>query len=370
MAKRKILVVDDDADLRRLMSLTLGMAGFDVVTAVDGEDALTKVRAERPDLVLLDIMMPKMDGYETCRRLRKLPEGANIPVIMLSAADQVTDKVRGLRAGANDYISKAADSREILARIEAHLRPTAARPAHITGILGAKSGVGATILAVNLAIALQQAGDRSVALLDWHLPMGDVSTMLGLTPRHTLDEFATQIDELDAQMLEQVMLRHPSGIQIIPSSQSLDTTALTPDALDPVLDVASRMVNYIVIDAGWAADTAWIQPLEVVDELLFLVTPELSVLRRTALYLEWERNQALFGDRLRLVINRDGVDGGVPASEIEALLHVKVFARLPEDAERVMFSINQGTPLVQSAPRSALARSISRLARELVKSSE
>ncbi len=143
MAKRKILVVDDDADLRRLMSLVLQMGGYDVVSAADGAEALAKVRLEAPNLVLLDIMMPEMDGFETCRRLRKLPEGANIPVIMLSAADQVADKVKGLKVGANDYITKPADSRELIARIEAQLRPTFARSARIIAILGSKSGVGA-----------------------------------------------------------------------------------------------------------------------------------------------------------------------------------------------------------------------------------
>jgi CheY-like chemotaxis protein/MinD-like ATPase involved in chromosome partitioning or flagellar assembly len=370
LTKRKILIVDDDPDLQRLMSLVLEMAGYEVVTANNGAEALIKIRSDRPDLILLDIMMPEMDGFETCRRLRKLPEGAHIPVIMLSAADQVTDKVKGLRVGANDYVTKPADSRELLARIEAHLRPAYARPAHITAVLGAKSGVGTTMLAINLAVALKQV-DGDVILLDWHFPHGDIATVLNLLPqsrtvkRHSLADLAAHMEELDAQMIEQVALSHSSGIRVVVGGHSLETTSLPPSALESVLDVISRMTHHIVIDAGWAAATAWLQSLEIVDELLLVVTPELPVLRRAAVYLEWERPRALFGERQHLIINRAGIGGGISARDIEDLLRMKARARLPEDPELVTSSYNQGVALVQSAPRTSLAQGIIRLAQEI-----
>jgi len=370
LAKRKILVVDDDPDLRRLLALTLQVAGFDVITVASGAEALEKIRTERPDLVLLDIMMPEMDGFETCRRLRRLPEGAEIPVIMLSAADQVADKVKGLRVGANDYITKPADSRELLARIETHLRPIYARPARIIAVLGSKSGVGVTMLAINLAVAIKQQDEGEVALLDWHLPMGDVPTALNLTPKHTLEELASTIDDLDTQMLEQVVLNHASGIRVVPGAQSLDAAALSPSALEPVLDIVGRTVDYIIVDAGFRVDREWLEPLEIVDELLFVVTPELPVLRRAALYLEQESRRALFGDRLHLIINREGIHGGIGTREIEELLRTKARSRLPDEPEPVVLSINQGVPLVQNSPRSALARRIVSLAREVVASPE
>lgn len=360
------MVVDDDEDLLRLMGLTLQVAGYDVVTASNGAEALTKVRTERPDLILLDVMMPEMDGFETCRRLRRLPEGADIPVIMLSAADQVSDKVKGLQVGANDYITKPVDSRELLARIEAHLRPIYARPARIIALLGSKSGVGVTVLAVNLAIAVKQMVEEEVALLDWHLPMGDVAIALNLTPRHTLDDLASKIDDLDAQMLEQVIVRHPSGLQVISGGRALDTTALTPVALESVLDILSRTAAYIIIDAGARTEPEWLEPLGIVDELLLVVTPELPALRRAAVCLEWERQHTLFGDRLYLIINRAGIKGGIPPREVEELLGLQARARFPDDVESVMLSLNQGVSLVENAARSALTRAIKRLAQEIV----
>jgi Flp pilus assembly CpaE family ATPase len=89
-------------------------------------------------------------------------------------------------------------------------------------------------------------------------------------------------------------------------------------------------------------------------------------LRRAAIFLEWERQHAVFGERLHLIINRAGIGGGISVREVEELLQIKARARLPEDAESVVLSVNQGVPLVQSAPRSALAQSIMRLAQEIV----
>ncbi|GAB4514107.1 MAG: response regulator [Anaerolineae bacterium] len=359
------MIVDDDPDLRRLISLVLQMGGYEVVLAENGLEALSKVRLERPDLILLDIMMPEIDGFETCRRLRKLPEGATIPVIMLSAADQVADKVRGLQVGANDYITKPADSRELIARIEAHLRPAHARPAFIAAVLGSKSGVGTTTMAINLAFALKQLADEEVVLLDWHLPLGDVGTFLNVQVRHALDDLSSNISNLDEQMVEQIMVRHSSGLRILQAGRHLDETPLTPQSLESVLDVLSRMAAYIVIDAGEATDPAWLQPLEVADQVFLIVTPELPSLRRAALCLEWERSHPLFGERLQLVINRSGARGGIPVSDIQRLLGMSARVHLPEAADDVVESINQGTPLVVAKPRSGYASVIQTLAREL-----
>lgn len=366
MAKRKILVVDDDADLRRLMSLVLQMGGYDVISAADGVEALNKVRQEAPNLVLLDIMMPEMDGFETCRRLRKLPEGANIPVIMLSAADQVADKVKGLKVGANGYITKPADSRELIARIEAQLRPTFARSARIIAVLGSKSGVGATTLAIGLALALRQVTAGDVILFDWRLPMGDVAAALGLDVRMSLDKVSSPIDDLDAQAVKQLLVNHVSGIQVLIGGYNLEGSSLSPNAFEAAVDVTSRLADYLVVDAGCLSDPRWLQPLEIVDELLFVFTPELPALRRAALYLEMERRKPLFGERLHLIINRANLNGGIPNREIEDLLQTRIRARLPEDPDAVIAATNQGTSVIQSAPRSALAQAIGRLAQEVV----
>ena len=117
----KVLIVEDDKNISDLLQLYLQKEGYTVISAADGGDGLSKFHAEKPDLVLLDIMMPVMDGWAVCKAIRA--EG-NTPVIMLTAKGETDDKVAGLKSGADDYITKPFEMREVLARIEAVLRRT------------------------------------------------------------------------------------------------------------------------------------------------------------------------------------------------------------------------------------------------------
>jgi diguanylate cyclase (GGDEF)-like protein len=117
-----ILVVDDDPDIARFVEVNLRSAGYDVSVASDGEEALEKAGTLRPDLVLLDVMMPRIDGFEVAQRLRRNPQTSNTSIIMLTAKALSTDKVLGLTAGADDYIIKPFDPIELLARVKGTLR--------------------------------------------------------------------------------------------------------------------------------------------------------------------------------------------------------------------------------------------------------
>ena len=117
-----ILVVDDDPDIARFVEVNLRSAGYDVSVAGDGEEALERAAELRPDLVLLDVMMPRLDGFEVAQRLRKNPQTANTSIIMLTAKALSSDKVTGLQSGADDYIIKPFDPIELLARVKGTLR--------------------------------------------------------------------------------------------------------------------------------------------------------------------------------------------------------------------------------------------------------
>ncbi len=116
---KKILIVDDEEDILNFLELVLREKGYEVVTAGSGHDALTRAQLERPDLVLLDIMMPQMDGWEVLKLLRIDDETASIPVAMLSARTEARDRVQGLQEGAIDYICKPFSLQELLTKIEA-----------------------------------------------------------------------------------------------------------------------------------------------------------------------------------------------------------------------------------------------------------
>jgi phosphoserine phosphatase RsbU/P len=134
----RILVVDDEADISTVLSVTLRRAGFEVETAGDGVEAIEAIRREPPDLVILDVMMPRSDGLETLKRIREHGPTVNLPVIMLSAKAQLADKIRGFDRGADDYVGKPFEPSEMLVRVQSLLKRTAlARlTAPLLGVLG------------------------------------------------------------------------------------------------------------------------------------------------------------------------------------------------------------------------------------------
>lgn len=121
---RNVLVVDDDSHIRDVICFALRRAGFEVAEAADGEAALTRIQRDRPDLVILDILMPELDGLEVCRTVRNeaVAGVSNVPILFLSSKDSELDRVVGLELGADDYISKPFSPRELVARVKAHFR--------------------------------------------------------------------------------------------------------------------------------------------------------------------------------------------------------------------------------------------------------
>jgi len=118
ISKKKILIVDDEKELVKLISFHMRIVGYDVLSANNGIEALESSEQENPDLIILDIMLPRIDGWEVCRRLKQNPQTRNIPIIMLSALSEVDDKLKGFGLGTDDYVTKPFSPRELVVRVK------------------------------------------------------------------------------------------------------------------------------------------------------------------------------------------------------------------------------------------------------------
>lgn len=132
VSNKKVLIVDDDTNICELLRLYLEKDGFETVIANDGESAIVKFNLEEPDMVLLDIMLPKLDGWQVCRTIRKT---SKVPIIMLTAKGETFDKILGLDLGADDYVTKPFDSKEVVARVRAVLRRSAGEDENVPKIV-------------------------------------------------------------------------------------------------------------------------------------------------------------------------------------------------------------------------------------------
>ncbi|MGZ6341244.1 MAG: response regulator, partial [Candidatus Limnocylindrales bacterium] len=216
----KILVVDDDPNVQRLLTYTLKQEGYEVVVAGDGAEGFRLWGSEEPALILLDVMLPRLDGYQVASKIRaEESAGSHVPIIMLTAEREVEQKVRGLRAGADDYLIKPFHPAELLARIKSLLARFAPREAlvgrpplgRILTFYGAKGGVGTTTIAINTAIALHRELGRKVCLVDGNLQFGDhrVFLDLGLDRKSIVDVVTAPTIDLD--LIKQVLVKHDSG---------------------------------------------------------------------------------------------------------------------------------------------------------------
>lgn len=122
MLRGKVLVVDDEEYIQHILNFSFSAEGYQVITANDGEEAIEKAKNENPDVIVLDIMMPKMDGYEACRRLKSDPKTRNIPVILLTAKGREVDRKLGNEAGADDYMVKPFSPGRLIERVESMIR--------------------------------------------------------------------------------------------------------------------------------------------------------------------------------------------------------------------------------------------------------
>src|SRR5688572_29864036 len=179
----KILIVDDDIDSLKLIGLMLQRQGYEISAASAGGQAITKAAAENPDLIILDVMMPDMDGYEVCRRLRADGSTQHIPIIMFTAKTLVDDKVSGFEAGADDYLTKPTHPAELASRVKAILARSQAQKraggdaTQAIGFLGAKGGVGTSTLAASVAGVLGQK--EPTILADIRPGQGTLGSALG-----------------------------------------------------------------------------------------------------------------------------------------------------------------------------------------------
>jgi len=372
----KILVVDDDPNVQRLLQYTLKQEGYEVVSAVDGAEGFRLWASELPDLILLDVMLPKLDGYQVAQKIRaEEGEGSHIPIIMLTAEREVEQKVRGLRAGADDYLIKPFHPAELLARIKSLLARFApkelmlARPplGRVLAFYGAKGGVGTTTIAINAAIALHRELGRKVCLIDGNLQFGDhrVFLDLGLDRKSIVD--VVTAPSMDQDLIKQVLAKHDSGIDLLLAPPTPETAELvTTDHLPVILDHLRDLYDYILVDIDKRLDDINLGILESAETIFVVMTADLSCLKNVRLVLETIGHLG-FADRVQLVLNRSNAFTGISVKNAEGALRKPIEHQIVNEYRGAISALNSGAPFMFTKSDSALGGSLLQFARAVDK---
>jgi CheY-like chemotaxis protein/MinD-like ATPase involved in chromosome partitioning or flagellar assembly len=367
----KILIVDDDIDSLKLIGLMLQRHGYEVVAANAGNQALTKASSDHPSLIILDVMMPDMDGYEVCRRLRANPETRGIPIIMFTAKTLVDDKVAGFEAGADDYLTKPTHPAELASRVKAILarntsqrKPEASKGTAI-GIIGAKGGVGVTTLAVNLAAAFSLSGENPV-LADFRLGSGSLGLLLGFgNSRGMANVLAKPVNEIRASSIEEELVKHQSGLRALVSS-ARTKEAQTTYAIEAALAVVRTLRTLgrpaiFDLGSGYSVNVSRLQ--REMDQIILVLEPnpvDLAMAREILNDLDTDN------DRVHIVImNRSQMNVQTPWHEIEHTLGRELRAIISTAGEALFQAAGTGVPVVIAQPNAIFSSQLMKLSEDL-----
>jgi len=373
----KILIVDDDPNVQRLLQYTLKQEGYDVLVAVDGAEGFRLWGTDSPDLILLDVMLPKLDGYQVAAKIRaEETPGTHVPIIMLTAEREVEQKVRGLRAGADDYLIKPFHPAELLARIKSLLARFApkdvllARPplGRVLAFYGAKGGVGTTTIAINAAIALHRELGRKVCLVDGNLQFGDhrVFMDLGLDRKSIVD--IVTAPSMDQEFIRQILVKHDSGVDLLLAPPSPETAELvTPDHLPIILEHLRSMYDYVVIDIDKRMDDINLGIIEAADTVYVVMTADLSCLKNVRLVIETIGHLGYESKKVQLVLNRSNAFTGINVRNAEGALRRTIDHQILNEYRGAISALNSGAPFMFTKADSALGGSMLQFARAVDK---
>jgi pilus assembly protein CpaE len=373
----KILVVDDDPNVQRGLEYTLKQEGYDVVIASDGAEAFRLYGAESPDLILLDVLLPKLDGYQVAEKIRAEEAGSrHTPIIMLTAEREVEQKVRGLRAGADDYLIKPFHPAELLARIKSLLARFAPRDVllsrpplgRILAFYGAKGGVGTTTIAINAAIALHRELGRKVCLVDGNLQFGDhrVFLDLGLDRKSIVD--VVSAPSIDSDLIKSTVVKHDSGIDLLLAPPSPETAELVhPEHLPQIAEILATMYDYVLIDIDKRLDDINLGVFEAASVIFVVMTADLSCLKNVRLILETVTYLGYPPAKTKLVLNRSNAFTGISVKNAEGALKRAIDHQVVNEYRGAISALNTGAPFMFGKADSALGGSVLQFARTVDK---
>jgi pilus assembly protein CpaE len=362
----RILFIDDDTINHQLVAKALQPLGHQITFAEDGTSGLAQARTLKPDLIITDVVMPDINGYEVTRQLRRDKQFAATPVLVLTAQSGLQDKLQAFESGADDYLSKPFEPAELVARVSALLRRVEMLPpaapqeagqiAQMIAVHSLRGGTGASTLAVNLALSLSNLWGRTI-LLDLTMTAGQVALMLNMNLRRTWVDIARfKAGEVDMDSLQSVISRHDSGLSFIAAPTFPDEGEfLRGDNLATVLSLLKKQYDYIIADLPHDFSEVALTALDAADLILMVGTPDMASIRATAAALDSYTKLGYPKEKIRPLLNAIFPRSSLSREKIEAAMGMDFVASIPHVPDVVVEAINLGRPLVHEKPQEPIS---------------
>ncbi|MFZ0547280.1 MAG: response regulator [Candidatus Promineifilaceae bacterium] len=400
----KILVIDDHEETIRVVKFILEQRGYEVISAGSGASGLSLAKSDKPNLILLDVMMPDIDGVDVCRQLRANSDFDTVPIIMFTARDQVDDKWAGFEAGADDYLTKPTDPEEMDRRIQVLLRraskgeetfdasdtlimdrvrmeqaetavsgqdeadgqalmPVQPPPqldreevsSNLIAVIGVRGGVGTTTVAINLAASMADNAGQT-HLVDLDLTQGHVALYLQRKIQHeSLNDLSRLTNVLElGRRWQKFSVPEGIGLQLLLSRPNVmgDWPVPTPNQIEVLVDALVQSSQYIVVDAGRGVLPTTLPVLRRAGHIIICTKPErvsLLAAKRLIKILPAYMGQ---GAQKHVLMTTMGLDNSLPQPAVEEFIHHELLATIPISYKEMAYAVNHNAPLVRLRPTS------------------
>ena len=364
----RILVIDDEPIYHKMIEHSLKAEGYDLIFALNGNQALSKAEMMNPDIIITDVVMPDVDGYEITRRIRKIPKFAQIPIIVLTSQAELKDKLSAFEAGADDYMGKPFQPEELIARLGVWVsrsemlkagkkQEQQKENARLIAVHSLRGGLGCSSLALNMAMGLWDLWRVPALMIDAVLTAGQIALMLNTSLRRTWDKLSDiDVTELDIELLQSVIGKHESGLHYLSGPSSpVNAETLKSPTIQASIDIIKSFYEYVVIDTPHDfSETAMIM-LDEADYIFLLMAPEMASVRAAsaALNTYWELGYPR--DKVKIVMNHIFEASGLNRTKIEKALNVDIDYEIPYSSDTLLKAINVGSPILSIKPNDPLS---------------
>jgi CheY-like chemotaxis protein len=414
----KILVIDDHEETIRVVKFILEQRGYEVISANSGGAGLSVAKADKPNLILLDVMMPDINGVDVCRQLRADSNFDDVPIIMFTAKDQVDDKWAGFEAGADDYLTKPTDPDELDRRIQVLLRrvspgeeavgeveslttfivepdksgvpdflkddandqslkPTAPPPrldeeevaSNLIAVIGVRGGVGTTTVAINLAASLADNAGQT-HLIDLDMVQGHVALYLQQKIQtESLNDLSQLTNTLElARRWQKYTVPEGIGLRLLLSRPNVigEWPVLNSHQIEVLVDAMTPATQFVVADIGRGFQSATMPFLRRAGHVIVCTKPERVSLLAAKQLIKILPAYLGQGARAHILMTTMGLDSSLPQPAVEEFIQHELMATIPISYKEMAHSANHNAPLVRLRPASKAAEIFRKIVDQVV----